>query len=82
MLDAAKENLTMNFTPEQREAINALLVPIVDNCLKCINSASVAVKAMDQRPKKTHSEAEPDVFMPYVSQGMLEDLIAMLQVHV
>lgn len=82
MIDAAKENLTTSFTPLQRDAINAHLEPIVDECLKSINSASVAIKAMDDRPKQVYSEAEPDVFMPYVAQGMLEDLIAMLQAHV
>lgn len=82
MLEAAKENLTKSFTPEQRERINEVLEPLTEFLLATIDTAVPAVKAMDKRPKQGWTPEQPEVFMPYVAQGMLEDLIEMLQAHV
>lgn len=84
MLDEAKTSpdLTQSFTPEQRKAINEFLEPLVDAVLDAINTKAPQIMAMDTRPKTVYTAEKPDVFMPYVAQGMLEDIIAMLQVHV
>ena len=37
------------------------------------------IMAMDKRPDQSPTDEQPDVFMRYVAQGMLEDLIAELQ---
>jgi len=78
----APVGLTESFTNEQREALNPFLDDLVDHCLGAIEGKQSEIKAMDKRPHQTYSEAEPNVFMPYVAQGMLEDLIAFLQSHV
>ncbi len=84
MLEVATtpENLTKLFTPQQREAVNRILALIVDRCLQGINDHARHIKEMDSRPSGTWSEENPNVLFPYVTQAMLEDLIAMLQTHV
>lgn len=78
----APEGLTKSFTPQQREAVNAILAPLVDRCLLGIKDHARHVKEMDSRPSATWSKETPNVLFPYVEQAMLEDLIVMLQSHV
>ena len=70
---------TMGFTPEQIAEINNVLAPIISNAVKQINANSKRIMAMDKRPDQSPTDEQPDVFMRYVAQGMLEDLIAELQ---
>ena len=78
----APVGLTQSFTTEQRKALDPFLDELVEHCLAKINAKGDAIKALDNRPRRTYSEAQPDVYMPYVRQGMLEDLIAFLQSYV
>lgn len=70
---------TTGFTPEQIAEINEVLAPIISNAVKQINSNAKRIMEMDKRPQQTRTDEQPDVFMPYVAKGMLEDLIAELQ---
>ncbi len=70
---------TRSFTPEQVDGINKILSPLVSHCILQINGHAKRILAMDKRPRQVHTDEQPNVFMPYVAQGMLEDLIAELQ---
>jgi hypothetical protein len=84
MLDDAKDNpaLCTSFTEAQRAQVTAFLGPIVNHALTAINERAPHITALDNRPRKTYSPDDPDVFFHYVAQAMLEDLIVMLQCHV
>ncbi len=70
---------TRSFTHEQVAEINKVLAPLISDCVEQISANVPRIRAMDNRPRQIYTEEQPNVFMPYVAQGMLEDLIAELQ---
>lgn len=78
-LITAAETSLRGFTPEQQTEIDIVLGRLVTNTVEAINAHAGRIKEMDRRPKQTYTEEHPDVFMPYVAQGMLEELIDRLQ---
>ncbi len=71
-----------SWTKEQQANVDTLVMRIADIACTSINVTTPALTAMDKRPKKVWTEAHPDVFFPYVSQALLEDLIYELQSRV
>ncbi len=73
---------TESFTPEQRLEIDKVLRILTNQIAVTINTEGERILLMDTRPRQTFTPEQPDVFMPYVKQGMLEDLIVDLQERV
>ena len=78
-LITAAETSLHGFTPEQQIEIDLVLGRLVADCVEAINAHAGRIKEMDKRPKQTYTKEQPAVFMPYVAQGMLEELIGRLQ---
>ena len=73
---------TKSFTPEQRVEVDRVICTLVITVCNTINEAAIKIAAMDKRPRRVWSEAEPEVFFPYVGQAMLEEIIDDLQERV
>lgn len=73
---------TTSWTPEQKARIDDFVTRTADEACRRIETIAPALEALDKRPKVTWTPEQPDVFMRYVQQGILEDLIAELQERV
>lgn len=73
---------TTSFTPEQKIEVDKAVLEAFNAAATIINRSALRIKKMDKRPKQTYSEAEPDVFFPYVAQATLEDFILFCQSRV
>ena len=73
---------TTSWTAQQKTKVDNWVLTTADEIAKSINRHAPKIKILDQRPRQIYSEEQPDVFFPYVSQGMLEDLIAELSSRV
>lgn len=67
---------TTCWTDAQKAAVNEVLSELRAHIHEVIAAHYARIKEMDKRPKQVWSKEQPDVFFPYVRQGMLEDLIA------
>ena len=59
--------------------VRDLTAEVADMACIQINRWALLIKALDKRPKVVWSQEQPNVFMPYVAQGMLEELIDILK---
>lgn len=73
---------TTSFTPQQRIQVDHVLESLVTVVLTTLRSEATTIQALDKRPKQGWTVEQPDVFLPYVFQAMLEDLIVELQARV
>ncbi len=73
---------TTSFTPEQQAEVDKVLTGLLKTIEPILNREGLRIRNMDKRPNIDWTEAQPDVFFPYVIQAMLEDLIAELQARV
>lgn len=73
---------TKCFTTEQQDEVDNVLNILLRQIVVTLNSEASRIMLMDHRPHESCSEEKPDVYFPYVNQGMLEDLIAELQARV
>ncbi len=69
---------TTSWHPVQKAEVDEWVQATADRIAKDINARRQRIQEMDDRPRQTFSEEQPDVFLPYVAQGMLEDLISEL----
>lgn len=72
----------MCWTPEQKKIVDAVVGDLAKYCTMRINSRTSTILSLDKRPRETYTPENPDVFFPYVAQGMLEELISELQKRV
>ncbi len=78
---------TTLFTAAQRASVDDVLDKLETLCLNTICSQTRKIEDIDDRPIGVYNPSDPDDApekhrFRYVGQGMLEDLIERLEVHV
>lgn len=73
---------TTSWTADQKRRVDSWVRATADECCKGIKTIAPSLEALDKRLHQSWTKEQPDVYFPYVQQGILEDLIAELQERV